>query len=218
MYVLPACAFVIPWDAPRGADKLAVPHCRTTVAKFTPPASEYETTTASPTTWGAVTIWLKTPNDIQPLASEALLVMKLLKAPPHELAALHKFTCMPMCGSMTVPIVEMSIVALPTASGGQDAVGGACVGTGVGGGKHAALDSKTKITSAISLTVTPFGAARGTTPHCRYTVHVTAVEESQLSLVYIALYVRRIPFPTCCGPDARVGVGLPLLANREHIW
>jgi hypothetical protein len=53
--------------------------------------------------------------------SEAVLAMKLLKAPPHELTALHKFTCIPALrpGSRTVPIVEMSTVALPTESGEQ---------------------------------------------------------------------------------------------------
>jgi hypothetical protein len=56
-------------------------------------------------------------------------------------------------------------------SGEQKAIGGDGVGTD-GRGKHAAVDSKIKEMGSVSeATVIPFGAASGTTPHCRYTVH-----------------------------------------------
>jgi hypothetical protein len=105
-----------------------------------------------------------------------VLAMKLLKAPPHELTALQRLTCIYASWSTTVPIVEMSMIELSTESGWQNALGGAGVGT-EGSGKHAALDSKTNVVALlpVELRVTPFGAASSATPHCRYTVHTTAV-------------------------------------------
>jgi hypothetical protein len=119
-----------------------------------------------------------------------VLAIKLLKALPSQAltTALHRFTRMPSSERRTVPMVEMSMVALPTASGRQDAVGGAGVGIG-GRGKHVAFDSKSNVIPVAVRTVNPLGAASSETPHCKYTVQVAEYS--------CELYVRKIPLPTC---------------------